>query len=191
MEVRVALMPFYDLKHDADLTECHVRMLDVLLPYAERDRLILCPDCNLPLTRFWSVSSDQRAAQDQIDGGIWLENYGPTPVKVYSHTERKRLLKVWTDGKVRRDKTTGEPYQLAEMVRHVPVPGTDRSPHTVDWSKGSIDAQTLENARVLVSRMGAKGDNHRDPDDVPNDPMSAVHPPPYLRLFNEVQMVRP
>lgn len=179
-------MPFYDYA----CSVCPLKMLDVLRPYSERDTLILCPDCTVPLARFWSVSSDKRAAEDNIPGGVWLENYGPHPVKVYSHTERRKLLKVGADGKVRRDKTTGRPYQLAEMVRHIGVPGSDRSPNTVDWSKGSIDAVTLENARVLVSRPGAKGDNASDGDDTPNDPASVTHPPSYLRLFNETHMLK-
>lgn len=183
-------MPFYDYSHDPDLTSCPLQMLDVLRSYSQRDDLLLCPDCVLPLRRFWSVSSDKRAAEDAIPGGLWLENYGPHPIKVYSHTERRRLLKVGMDGKTRRDKTTGKPYQLAEMVRHVGVPGSDRSPHTVDWSKGSIDAVTLENARVLVSRPGAKGENASDREDTPNDPASVTNPPSYLRLFNETHMLK-
>jgi len=47
---------------------------------------------------------------------------------------------------------------LEMRVRHVPIPGTDKSPHTTDWSKGSMDAQTLENARVLTMRTG-RGDS--------------------------------
>lgn len=73
---------------------------------------------------------------DDYPGGIWIENLGPHPVKVYSNTERLRIMKA---------------NGLEEFVRHVPVPGTDKSPHTTDWSRG-VDAQTLENARVLVSR---------------------------------------
>ncbi len=143
--------------------------------------------------RIWTVSSAKRAAEDSIPGGMWLENYSAHPVKVYSHTERKRLLKVDVDGKVRRDKTTGQPYELMESVRHVNVPGSGRSPHTVDWSAGSIDAVTLENARVLVSRSASQDADReaaRDPEDVVNDPRAATHPPSYLRLFNETQVLR-
>ena len=166
-------------------------MPDVLRPYAERDDLLLCPDCALPLQRIWTVSSQKRAAEDNIPGGLWLENYSKDPVKVYSHTERKRLLKVDVDGKVRRDKHTGEPYELQEMVRHTPVPGSNRSPHTVDWSAGSIDAVTLENARILVSRPATANaeSETRDPDDVANDPAS-VRDTPLLRLFNETQTIK-
>jgi len=78
--------------------------------------------------------------KDEYPGGIWIENLGPEPVKVYSESERLRLAKQ---------------RGLQPMVRHVPVPGTDKSPHTTDWSR-SIDAQTLENARILVERQGQK-----------------------------------
>jgi hypothetical protein len=179
-------MPFYDYAHDSELTACPLQMPDVLRPYEKRDELLLCPDCTLPLQRIWTVSSQKRSAEDNIPGGLWLENYGPEPVKVYSHTERKKLLKVGADGNVRRDK-------IAEMVRHVSVPGTDRSPHTVDWSAGSIDAVTLDNARILVSRPASQDagrEASRDPEDVVNDPRSATHPPSYLRLFNETQVIR-
>lgn len=43
---------------------------------------------------------------------------------------------------------------LEMRVRHVPIPGSDKSPHTTDWSKGSIDPQTLANVTELVSRNG-------------------------------------
>lgn len=46
---------------------------------------------------------------------------------------------------------------LEMRVRHIAVPGTDKSPHTTDWSKGSMDAQTLENARQLTMRTGTAG----------------------------------
>lgn len=42
-------------------------------------------------------------------------------------------------------------------VEHKTVPGTDKSPHTTDWSKGSMDAVTLENARILTTRTGSAG----------------------------------
>jgi hypothetical protein len=75
---------------------------------------------------------------DEYPGGLWIENLGPHPVKVYSESERLRLAKA---------------RGLQPMVRHVPVPGTDKSPHTTDWSK-AIDPQTLANARALVARQG-------------------------------------
>jgi len=67
-----------------------------------------------------------------------IENNGtPLPIRFTS----KQML---------RDHTRA--HGLEPMVRHRPLPGSDKSPHTVDWSKGSIDPVTLENARVLLSR---------------------------------------
>jgi len=54
-------------------------------------------------------------------------------------------------------------HGLEPFVRHRPLPGSDKSPHTVDWSKGSIDAQTLENARVLLSRQAGGKDPEPEP----------------------------
>lgn len=143
-------MPMYDYRCEQG---CMVVMPDVLRSIAERDSCApLCPDCHLPMVRFSSTSSNKRAAADDIPGGVWLENYGPNPIKVYSHTERKRLLKYDEHGMPRVDRVTGREYQLTEMCVHTGVPGTDKSPHTTDWSAGSIDAYTLEAARVLVSR---------------------------------------
>lgn len=49
-------------------------------------------------------------------------------------------------------------------VRHVPIPGTDRSPHTSDWSRGSVD---LVAAAALVSRNGAAKGKDPEPESVP------------------------
>ena len=54
---------------------------------------------------------------------------------------------------------------IQSFVRHMPLKGTDKSPHTTDWSKGSIDPQTLANAKELVSRQSVVKAN--DPEDVP------------------------
>ncbi len=87
---------------------------------------------------------------DEIPGGIVLENYGPDPVRVYSHSERKALMKA---------------RGLEEMVRHVGVPGTDKSPHTTDLHAGCVTAEMLENARVLVSRSAEPRTVRTDRDD--------------------------
>ena len=176
-------MPNYDFRCEHG---CGVLMPDVWRSVAERDIPPLCPDCSLPLSRFFSVSSNHRAAEDCIPGGLWLENYGAHPTKVYSHTERKRLLKYLPDGTMRRDRVTGQEYRLVEQVRHIGVPGSDRSPQTSNWS--TMDAATLENARVLVSRVtGAPSTEARDPDDVPNEPGATAEG---LALFNEMKTGR-
>lgn len=76
------------------------------------------------------------ALRDEIVGGITLENYGPHPITVYSHSERRRIMKE---------------RGLVEKDTFVAAPGTDKSPiGTVRWD--ACDAYTLEAARVLVSR---------------------------------------
>ncbi len=59
-----------------------------------------------------------RITRDEIPGGMVLENLGPEPVKVYSHSERRAIMKA---------------RGLREQVRHMPVPGSDKSPHTTRW----------------------------------------------------------
>lgn len=57
--------------------------------------------------------------RDEIPGGVWIENLGPKPVKVYSHSERRDLMRA---------------AGVEEFVRHQPVPGSDKSPHTTRWT---------------------------------------------------------
>jgi hypothetical protein len=90
----------------------------------------------------WPFCPHGRAASavigDEID--MVVENNGtPDPIRFRSREAMKKHL---------------DAYHLSPMVRHVPLPGTDKSPYTSDWSRG-IDPQTLENARVLLSRQGA------------------------------------
>ena len=66
-----------------------------------------------------------------------FENLGPEPVTLYSRSELRRELKA---------------RGLEEMVRHVPVPGTDKSPHTTSWDVPS--PYTLEQAKILLDRVG-------------------------------------
>lgn len=73
------------------------------------------------------------AQPNDIPGGLTLENLGHEKVTVYSRSELKRLCK----------ERGVEPF-----IRHVPVPGTDRSPHTVAWT--SVD---LEAGKALAERQ--------------------------------------
>jgi hypothetical protein len=66
-----------------------------------------------------------------------IENLGPTPVRITSEADRRAIMRA---------------RGLEEFVRHVPAPGSDRSPYTTDWSRGSIDPYTLAAAQALVSR---------------------------------------
>jgi hypothetical protein len=77
--------------------------------------------------------------REDYPGGIVLHNLGKEPVRVYSESQRKRIM---------------AERGLVEAVRHVPVPGTDSSPHTTDWARGTVD---LDAAAVLVTRTGSRG----------------------------------
>lgn len=70
---------------------------------------------------------------DGIPGGETLENVGPEPVTFYSRSEKRRYLKE---------------HGLVEFVRHVPVPGSDTSPHTTSWTGVNLEA-----GRVLAERQ--------------------------------------
>ena len=73
------------------------------------------------------------AIGDEFIGGLTLENLGPEPVTIRSRTELRRELKA---------------RGLVECVRHVPVPGSDKSPHTSSWASVDLDA-----ARALAERQ--------------------------------------
>ena len=67
---------------------------------------------------------------------VWQENGTPVPIHFQSKSDRR----VWL-------KANG----LEERVRHVPLPGTDKSPYTTNWSS-RVDPYTTENARILMER---------------------------------------
>lgn len=75
-----------------------------------------CPVCGGATERRWKRVGMIR---DEIPGGVWIENLGPQPVKVYSHSERRAIAAA---------------NGLEEMIRHTPVPGSDKSPHTSRWT---------------------------------------------------------
>lgn len=82
-------------------------------------------------------SSEVHIAGDEIVGGVTLENWGPNPVTFYSHSEMRQYAKA--KGIVIREKFS-------------PAPGTDVDPVGIPNPMGYMDATTLENARVLLSR---------------------------------------
>lgn len=97
-----------------------------------------CPSCGAELRiGSWPWCPHENgtsgARSDGIPGGETLENVGPEPVTFYSHSEKRRYLRE---------------HGLEEFVRHVPVPGSDKSPHTVSWT-----AVDLEAGRVLAERQ--------------------------------------
>ena len=78
-----------------------------------------------------------RGADVTWPGGKTFENLGDQPVTFYSPAEKDRYLRT---------------HGIEEFVRHQPVPGSDKSPHTSSWA--GMDAQTLANATALLERSG-------------------------------------
>ena len=105
--------------------------------YETRTQAVTCPDGH-DTDRVW-IGRPVTLIGDEIPGGQVIENAGHHPVTVYSRSERKRLL---------------EARGLREFVRHVPVKGSDKSPHTTSWS--SMSAFSLDEARKLLERVDAK-----------------------------------
>ena len=119
------------------------------------DRECPCPTCGAVTERIWKGTAPT-VVGDAID--CWQHNGFREPRHFTSKIERRRALKA---------------AGLTEVVRHVPAKGSDRSPHTINHGQ-IMDPQTLENARILVSRPGAlKG---------ADDP----GPPLHIRYVNEV-----
>lgn len=82
-----------------------------------------CPACGGMTERRWRRLGIIR---DEIPGGQWIENLGHEPVKVYSQSELKA-------------KAAERGLEL--RVKHVPVPGTDKSPYTTSWSAAGPSMQ--------------------------------------------------
>ena len=99
---------------------------------------MICDKCGHEMqVSDWPWCPHQRgmfnAQANDIPGGLTLENLGHEEVTVYSRSELKRELKA---------------RGLVEFVRHVPVPGSDKSPHTTAWT--SVD---LEAGKALAERQ--------------------------------------
>lgn len=103
-------MPLFDVR-------CRQCQHDTEVYAPSSSRLPACVACGAEVERLWSPSVHVR--QDSIPGGMVIENMGPTPITVYSHSEYRLEMK-------RRG--------LVNKVQHVGVPGTDKSPMTTRWT---------------------------------------------------------
>lgn len=79
--------------------------------------------------------------RDEIPGGMLCENYGPTPIRFYSHSERRAYMKA---------------NGLHEKERFSPMPGSDKDPQGIPNPAGYMDETTLANAAELICRNGGK-----------------------------------
>lgn len=128
-------MPMYDF----ECPDCGAQF-ERLFRAGDHDSL--CHDCCVEATRVW-VSKPPAAIGDACD--FFQENGLKTPVRIQSWSEYRRLMK-----------ENGN----EQMVRHVGVPGSDKSPHTTRW--GGADPQTLANAEALVARVTGPRDLRSD-----------------------------
>ena len=116
---------------------------------------MICPDCGAELVvGSWPFCKDGHeparigAQSDDIPGGETIENVADQPVTFYSRSEKRRYLKE---------------HGLIEFVRHVPVPGTDRSPYTTSWTAVDLDAGKALAERQATTRASAP-EYRADPD---------------------------
>jgi len=75
-----------------------------------------------------------RGADVTWPGGKTFENLGPEPMTFYSPAEKSRYMRQ---------------HGIEEFVRHTPVPGSDRSPHTTRWTA----VPDMDGARAMLERM--------------------------------------
>ncbi len=86
---------------------------------------------------------------DECD--ITVENGFATPQRFTSKADHRRAL-------------AGKGLEI--MVRHVPIPGTDYSPHTTDWGRGSVDLAAAT-AAVSAERGRVRPSDAEPPPTVP------------------------
>lgn len=84
--------------------------------------------------------------QDQIPGGLVLNNYGPQPITVYSHSEARAVAAA---------------NGLEYVEKFCPTPGTNIDPAGVANPAGYMDTQTLENGKALLLR-GSRGSSKEE-----------------------------
>lgn len=70
-------------------------------------------------------------------GGKTFENLANEPQTFYSRSEYRRYLQT---------------HGIEEFVRHVPVPGSDTSPHTTSWA--AVSQHQLDAAKAMLERVG-------------------------------------
>jgi hypothetical protein len=78
-----------------------------------------------------------RGADVTWPGGKTFENLADQPMTFYSPAEKAKYLRN---------------HNIEEFVRHQPVPGSDKSPHTTSWA--AVSQATLDGAKAMLERVG-------------------------------------
>lgn len=113
-----------------------------------------CTVCGLPIAiGDYPCITVARPHQRGINGAIgdecdfWQENGARDPI----HFRHKSDFRAWMESK-----------GYENRVEHRTLPGTDRSPYTTDWSRGSVDLAAAS-AAVSADRRRTHADTP-DPD---------------------------
>lgn len=98
---------------------------DAVSARPEGSETAICDACHQPLAvGDWPYCPHGRPLlplryrQDQVPGGLVIENLGPRPIRFDSHSEKRAYMRA---------------HGIREFIQHVGVPGTDKSPHTQRW----------------------------------------------------------
>lgn len=117
------------------------------------DEGTICGKCGVMITAgMWPFcphpgASSSMIMKDGIPGGFTLENAGPHPITFQSYSEMHAHFKA-------------NGLELKE--KFCPAPGTDKDPQGIPNPKGYVDAQTLENGRILLMRQQKSTDKEWD-----------------------------
>lgn len=84
-----------------------------------------------------------RGADVTWPGGRTFENLGHEPMTFYSPAEKARYMRN---------------HGIEEFVRHAPVPGSDKSPHTTSWTA----VPDMDGARAMLERMAQSKASDRE-----------------------------
>jgi len=106
-----------------------------------------CPQCGGETERLWTTAA--KSITDEIPGGTWIENLGHQPMQFFNKSDI-----------VKEAKRRG----LEPCVRHVPIPGTDKSPHTTSWA--AVGPYQMEQARLLLERVGRPSVSSHEPEPI-------------------------
>lgn len=121
-------MPMYDFKCEGG------HEFEALAPVGTEHLRCRHAGCSHYADKVW-VTNPSNVIGDECD--IWQENGFSEMRHFTSKSERLRAIRE---------------AGCSEAVRHIGVPGSDKSPHTVSWS--AISPETLESARALLERVG-------------------------------------